>query len=441
MWPKALSARSLPALADSRRLRLSAFTLFYLAQGIPLGLLDLAMPAWLAAEGYTAVQVGTYVATIGLPWAFKLIAGPFMDRFGFPPMGRRRPWVMFAQTGLMVMLALLAFVHDPATQLVLIAIAGVLVNSFAAAQDVAVDGMAIDVLPVEERGRANAFMAFGQVAGVAGMGAISGMLLARFGLLFTGLFASLLVAVILMMVIACRERQGERLLPWSQGDAHPSAAALSSSLTGLFGDLRRAVLLPMSLVLSGAAFTVRAAMGMFIACAPVFAVQELGYSSETYSQTYGTLIGVCAVAGLAIGPLVDRLGVRRIFVAALCAGALMTLSFSLLTELWSVHRLLLAMLVCYLLVEQIIFICLIAQYMNLTWQQVAATQFAVYMALSNLGRSVGSGLFAALSVEVDYERVFQAVGLLYLVALCCALLFNEKRHQQDLDRLAGRMGT
>ncbi|MGE0625530.1 MAG: MFS transporter [Pseudomonadales bacterium] len=425
-----------PALVDSRRLRFSAFTLFYLAQGIPIGLLDVAMPAWLAAQGYSPAQVGSYVALIGLPWAFKLVAGPFMDRFGFPAMGRRRPWVMFAQTGLMIMLALLALVPDPTTQLVLIGAAGVLVNSFAATQDVAVDGMAIDVLPVAERGRANAFMAFGQVAGIAGMGAVSGRLLVEFGLLFTGMFASLLVAGILAVVIACRERSGERLLPWTPGEPHPSAAALSPTLTGLFTDLRRAVFLPMSLIMSGTAFTVRAAMGMFLACAPVFAVQELGHAPEAYSQAYGTLIGVCAVAGLAIGPLVDRLGVRRILRSALVAGAVMTLAFSVLDSYWSATGLVLGMLVCYLLVEQVVFICLIAQYMNLTWQKVAATQFAVYMALSNLGRFTGSGLFAALSVELDYPSIFQLIGALYLVALASSFAFSESRHRADVERLA-----
>lgn len=432
---------SLPPLAESRPLRLAAFTLFYLAQGIPLGLLDVAMPAWLAAQGYSSVEVGSYVALIGLPWAFKLVAGPFMDRFGFLAMGRRRPWVMFAQTGLMLMLALLALVPDPTTQLVLITASGVLVNSFAATQDVAVDGMAIDVLPIEERGRANAFMAFGQVAGIAGMGAVSGGLLAEFGLLVTAAFASLLVAGILGIVIACRERAGERLLPWTRGEPHPAAAALSPTLFGLFANLRRAIFLPMSLVMSGTALTVRAAMGMFLACAPVFAVQELGYESATYSQTYGTLIGVCAVAGLAVGPLVDRLGVRRILRVALVAGAGMTLTFSALGGVWSSPGLLLGMLATYLLVEQVVFICLIAQYMNLTWQKVAATQFAVYMALANLGRSGGSGFFAVLSAELDYPSIFRVIGVLYLVALAISLAFSEDRHRADLARLAGRAGA
>ena len=57
----------LPALAASRTVRFSAFTLLYVAQGIPLGLLDVALPAWLAEQGYSATQVGSYVAFVGLP--------------------------------------------------------------------------------------------------------------------------------------------------------------------------------------------------------------------------------------------------------------------------------------------------------------------------------------------------------------------------------------
>jgi PAT family beta-lactamase induction signal transducer AmpG len=56
------------------------------------------------------------------------------------------------------------------------------VNVFSSVQDVAVDGMAIDVLPAEERGRANAFMAFGQVAGYSASAALCALALVAFGI-------------------------------------------------------------------------------------------------------------------------------------------------------------------------------------------------------------------------------------------------------------------
>ena len=44
----------------------------------------------------------------------------------------------------------LMLIHDPAEQMGMLMLVGVVINSFAATQDVAVDGMAIDVTPVND---------------------------------------------------------------------------------------------------------------------------------------------------------------------------------------------------------------------------------------------------------------------------------------------------
>ena len=97
-----------------------------------------------------AADIGSYLAIIVLPWAFKLVTGPLMDRFEFLPMGRRRPWVIGAQLGLSLSLLSLMLIENPAEQIALLMLIGVLINSFAATQDVAVDGMSIDLTPMRE---------------------------------------------------------------------------------------------------------------------------------------------------------------------------------------------------------------------------------------------------------------------------------------------------
>ena len=62
-------------------------------------------------------------------------------------------------------MAALMFMPDGLSHFALLTAVVFTINLFAAVQDVAVDGMAIDVLPESERARANALMAFGQVAG------------------------------------------------------------------------------------------------------------------------------------------------------------------------------------------------------------------------------------------------------------------------------------
>ena len=102
------------------------------------------------------------------------------------------------------------------SQIALLTAIGFAVNLFAAVQDVAVDGMAIDVLPTSERGRANALMAFGQVAGFSSFAALSGVLLNAGGLPSAALAGTIAIAAVLLLITLTRERNGERALPWTR---------------------------------------------------------------------------------------------------------------------------------------------------------------------------------------------------------------------------------
>ena len=204
-------------LADSTRVRYATGSFMYFAQGIPQGLLAIAIPVWLAGQGVSAGDIGSYLAVIVLPWAFKLVTGPIMDRYEFLAMGRRRPWVLGAQLGLSVSLLGLILIENPAEQVGLLMIIGMLINSFAATQDVAVDGMSIDLTPVREQGRLNAFMSFGKAIGWASTAAVMGVLVSSFGLGTAAIVASSVSALGVVVMLFVLERDGERVLPWSKG--------------------------------------------------------------------------------------------------------------------------------------------------------------------------------------------------------------------------------
>ena len=62
------------------------------------------MVTFLAAEGADAGDLA-YLLTLGtLPWSFKFLWGPIIDRFQMPKLGRRRPWILIAQTGMIALL-------------------------------------------------------------------------------------------------------------------------------------------------------------------------------------------------------------------------------------------------------------------------------------------------------------------------------------------------
>ena len=121
--------RSLPALTDIRWLRFATFAVFYIAQGFPIGLFSLAMPAWMLQSGMSAAQVASFTFISSLPWTFKLLAAPLMDRYSFLPMGRRRPWILAAQTGVTLSSAMLLTVNDPMHQLTLLTAVAFAINA------------------------------------------------------------------------------------------------------------------------------------------------------------------------------------------------------------------------------------------------------------------------------------------------------------------------
>ena len=95
-----LKLKPLPALSENTFLRYFSFAAFYVAQGIPEGLLWFAIPAWLAMNGKSPAEIGSYVAVVSIPWSLKIFNAPIMDRFTYLSMGRRRPWILFGQLGL-----------------------------------------------------------------------------------------------------------------------------------------------------------------------------------------------------------------------------------------------------------------------------------------------------------------------------------------------------
>ena len=424
-----------PSLVGSRALRLTLFTGAYFCQGVPIGLLTIALPAWLAAQGVSVGEIAAYQGIAGLPWGLKLVSGPFMDRFAFPPMGRRRPWVMGAQAGLVLALISLMVIQDPLHQLPLVIALAFVVNAFAAVQDVAVDGMAIDVLPESERGRANAFMGFGQFAGFWSFAAICGLLLTHFGLAAAAAVCALTVGTVLAFITWVRERAGERLFPWSRGEAAPRAIPVASTFADIFKGLFKVLLLPMSVILTIAEWTVRMRDGVALAVLPVVATQTLGFSAAAYSSMQGAMGFAIAFVGIAIGPLIDRYGAKTFYMLGIAGSGIVTLVFALSEPLWSSTPWVFTLWCLGNFFNQMIFVSFIACAMSICWPAVAASQFAIYMSLSNLARSVGSGLFAPVANRMDVQEQFLLMLVLMVVAFVTVWFLRLDRHATSLKTL------
>jgi MFS transporter, PAT family, beta-lactamase induction signal transducer AmpG len=424
-------------LTESRWLRFFSFTVFYVAQGFPFGLVTIALPAYLAEQGVSAGVIGGFIGVAMLPWTFKLFAGPVMDRFSYLAMGRRRPWVILAQLCLALTGIAFAFFPQALDNIAVLTALCFALNCFGATQDVAVDGMAIDVLPPEEHGRANAFMAFGQVSGISGSATIAAFSMLHFGVLGIALMLMVGFGLILFWCVAVRERTGEKLLPWTEGQATQRSIDLQSTNWLQIGrDLSRALLLPASLLMLGVAFLFRFADGLWVALAPVIVVQQLGYASTDYSSWSSLASFIAAIAGLLVGLSIDRKGVKLLYGVALLLYGLLAVAVGLLEIARLSPAFLLGILFLQSFIYQGVFVSFIATSMNLCWVKVSATQFAIYMAWANLGRSFSGFVMGSVESRLAYNEMFFFIGIAFFVAVALLWKANLSAHRVRIQALA-----
>jgi len=129
------------------------------ASGLPLALTGLAMQAWLTMDGLDLAAIG-FLTLIGIPYTFKFLWAPLLDRVDLPLLGRRRGWIVLTQALLALALFALADV-DPKLALPVFSALGVLVAFLSASQDIVVDAWRVDVLPPRERGFGSSLFVMG----------------------------------------------------------------------------------------------------------------------------------------------------------------------------------------------------------------------------------------------------------------------------------------
>lgn len=143
--------RAVPQKFDVGALhRLVVVAVLGFASGLPLALTGQAMQAWLTAEKVDLATIGM-LSIVGLPYTFKFLWAPLMDRFELPWLGRRRGWLVLTQLLLAVALWWMADM-SPSAATRAFALLAVLVAFLSASQDIVNDAYRTDLLHAAERG-------------------------------------------------------------------------------------------------------------------------------------------------------------------------------------------------------------------------------------------------------------------------------------------------
>ncbi|AWF80312.1 AmpG family muropeptide MFS transporter [Microbulbifer sp. A4B17] len=127
------------------------------SSGMPLFVLIQLVPAWLRTEGVDLATIGIF-ALLGLPYTWKFIWSPLMERYAFPMLGRRRGWMLVMQLLLIASIGVLGM-FSPQFDIWSIAAICFAVAFFSASQDIVLDAFRREILPDQELGLGNSFHA------------------------------------------------------------------------------------------------------------------------------------------------------------------------------------------------------------------------------------------------------------------------------------------
>jgi MFS transporter, PAT family, beta-lactamase induction signal transducer AmpG len=426
--------KPLPSLEESSLLRYISFAALYIAQGLPDGLLLYAIPAWLAAHGVSPIEIGSYVAVSILPWSLKIFNAPLMDRYAYLAMGRRRPWVLTGQAGLLISFFLMSLIDDPSGNIITLTIFGFIVNFFAAFQDVATDGMAIDLLPVDQQARANGLMWGSKTIGISLSVSLGSWVISSIGFSTAIMIFSIGIFLIMLIPLSLREREGEKLLPWTKGKASQKSLEVQlHSWRSILKNIFRIFTLPVSIIMGMAAFSASVGRGLVDVILPVLTVQELGWTDSEYSGIFATSSLIAGILGMVIGGfLIDYIGKIKMMTIFISLLTLLVLFMSVFSSLWHNGSIVTGFMILFYILFVFFNIAMFATAMQLCWKRISATQFTIYMTISNLGLSSGSALMGPLKEYLSYDEVLLSFIIFSMFSIVMLQYVKLIKHEKQI---------
>lgn len=202
----------------TRRARLTWLGLLYFVQGLPFGVQVGILPVLLRTNGASRSTIA-YASALALPWSLKFLIAPFVERSRLPGIGPRRSWILGMQLVASIAFAGLAATatsHDLAPILVAVFLA----NTAMAVLDVAVDGLAVDLLRDAELGAGNAAQVGGYKLGMLAAGGLAMQLLRWFD--WSAVFGVMLLPIVAAFVVTWFAREPDERAPVVRGAIHAS---------------------------------------------------------------------------------------------------------------------------------------------------------------------------------------------------------------------------
>jgi MFS transporter, PAT family, beta-lactamase induction signal transducer AmpG len=397
----------LEALGDKRMV---AVLFLSFASGLPFNLTNFSLQAWLASSGLAIKTIG-FLSLVALPYNFKFLWAPFLDRYLPPILGRRRGWIVIFQACLAICIAAMGFC-SPTRDLFVLAAVALLLASLSASQDIVIDAYRVDTIPASERALAAAASAFGYRTAAMLAGAVLVIIAGHLGWHLAFQFVACLMAATMFATFWAPEPQTPGRPPRTLVDAvwHPLRELFSQK--GMWGFLLLVLLYKVGDALALSLYSTFMLQGVG------FSLDELGIAGKL-NMTVSTMIGVSFG-----GWMYMRWGTFRSLLIFGIGQALTNLLYMWLALVGKKVWLLVLATSLDTMIGGMGQAAFVAFLMSLCSPDFSATQYALLTALATLPRNLTGAIAGAIVPVIGWANFFMVTCLAAVPGLLLLLILR-----------------
>ena len=374
-------------------LRYLLFGLLYFTQGSIMGYFTSLNALYLKGFNLTMAQIGSIGTIAMLPFVLKIFLGMLSDKFNLLNLGHRKPYIIIGLILQSIACFIFPSIH-PGTQYGLVMVCAFIMMTAMALYDTCTDGLALDTTPVEEEGSIQGIMVGGRALGIVVVSGVIGIIAQNISWDAVFWFLAILPLLPLPIVFSIKEepRKAEHAFEWKAFTAFKKKDVIMLGILGA----------AYSLIIYGANQNVNP----FLSTAYGIDLTVAGLISMVWG------IGV-VIGGVAGGKLTDKIGQHNAVKVAVIASMITILALSTINSVSLAWVLVFIFGLAFGYYETIFF----AISMNLCEPKIAASMFALLMAVANIGTAVGLSLSGALADGIGFRLTFVIFGVLNLIVL------------------------
>ncbi|AVZ85834.1 MFS transporter [Acinetobacter sp. WCHA45] len=395
-------------------LSLSVVVVLYLAHALPLYFYNVALPAILRHQGVDLRWIGM-LSLLYIPWAFKFFWAPLIDRFYFKKLGKRKTWLLFTQIALVlgvVALALTQFDYG----LGVFVIVGLWISTFAATQDIAIDGYTVETFSESEYRLGSMAQSIGVALGSMVGGAATLWLYELYGWQTALISLAAMTALTMLAVFQIKEKT--------------NTAKIAKQAPSLIRAFKRPEMLWALALIVCYRIVEAPAMAMLnpMLIDQKWSLAEIGVLMSVIGAGIGLLAAVTAaflLKKIAATQLLIWAGWARSLVYALLGIAVLLSWFNQ----W--HMLLGLFVVVILAIRYIAMTALYAQFMHTSSKEQAGTDFTILVCFELLVYFIGGAMSGFLAKAFGYGNFYLILAAASVLSVLLSQVLIHKAKQTE----------